>query len=597
MAKSESKNHGTKPFNTVILPHRSMYPLEQCKQMITAKLQKMVLQYNTTAAIRVEIPPSDMGDFAFPCFSLAASAKKSPHELAKNISATFPKNKWITKVEAAGGYVNFFLDSTSLISATLSSIIEKRDTYGYLPKRKKKIIIEHTSANPNGPLHVGRARNPIIGDTLVRIHKAAGYDVESQFYLDDMGKQVAILTWGVHNLNTKDIPKSSSKKSDHQNVGFYQIANQRMESDETVAQQIGEMVKKLEHGDRETIGKIHAAYTPVLHGITESLSRINIYIDKYIPESTFVYDKSIDNVVNKLKQTPYCHEENGAFYLDMESFDIHGRNTKFYFLRNDGTTLYATRDIAYHQWKARHADLLINVLGEDHKLESKQVKIALELLGTGVLPQVVFYAFVSLPDGKMSTRRGRVVYLDELIDECIERAYKEVKKRRAGELSEEQMRNVAQLVGIGALRYNIIKVQPEKDIQFNWEEALNFEGNAVPFIQYAHARACSILRKTNEKTTTFNATVLIHPTELTLIKQLARFPLVIDDACSSYKPHLIANYLYEIAAMFNQFYRDCPVLSEENMALRCSRLTLVFAIKNVLHTALDLLGISAPEEM
>jgi arginyl-tRNA synthetase len=574
-----------------------MYPLEQCKQEITAELQKVVSHYHSSTEIRVEIPPSGMGDFAFPCFSLATYAKKSPMEIAKDITASIIKNKWITKVEAIGGYVNFFLDSTFLSSATLNSIIEKKDTYGYLPKRKKRIIIEHTSANPNGPLHVGRARNPIIGDTLVRIFKAAGYEVESQFYLDDMGKQVAILAWGVHNLDKKDIPKSSYKKSDHQNVGFYQIANNRMESDETVAEQISDMVKKSEHGDHHTIKMIHVAYAPVLSGIKESLSRINIYIDRYIPESTFVYDKSIEKVIKKLKQTPYCHNEAGAFYLDMEPFGIHGRNTKFFFLRNDGTTLYATRDIAYHQWKAHHADFLINILGEDHKLESKQVKIALELLGTKILPQVVFYAFVSLPDGKMSTRRGRVVYLDELIDECIERAYKEVKKRRAGDLSEAQMKKVAQLVGIGALRYNIIKVQPEKDIQFNWEEALNFEGNAIPFIQYAHARACSILRKTKEKTNTFDATILIHSTELNLIKQLARFPLIIDDACSGCKPHLVANYLYETAAAFNQFYRDCPVLSEENKALRSSRLTLVFAIKNVLHTALDLLGISAPEEM
>jgi len=342
---------------------------------------------------------------------------------------------------------------------------------------------------------------------------------------------------------------------------------------------------------------IHAAYTPVLNGIKESLSRINIYIDTYIPESTFMYDKSVENVIRKLQQTPYCNQEGGAYYLDMEPFGIQGRNTKFFFVRTDGTTLYATRDIAYHQWKAQHADLLIDVLGEDHKLESKQVKIALELLETKILPHVVFYAFVSLPEGKMSTRQGRVVYLDELIDESIERAYEEVKKRRADELTEEQMKKIAQLVGIGALRYNIIKVQPEKEIQFNWNEALNFEGNGVPFIQYAHARACSILKKTTEKTDSFDPAVLVQPSELILIKQLARFPVLIDDACSGCKPHFIANYLYETAAAFNQFYRDCPVLSEENTALRSSRLTLVFATKTVLHTALDILGISAPEEM
>jgi arginyl-tRNA synthetase len=574
-----------------------MYPLDQCKKGIVEELQKIVSKYHITSEIRVERPPDGMGDFAFPCFSLAPFVKKSPIEIAKDIAAHISKNSWIEKVETKGGYVNIFIDSTYLTSVTLKSILEKKDTYGYLQKKKKKVIIEHTSANPNGPLHVGRARNPIIGDTLVRIFKAAGYDVESQFYLDDMGKQVAILAWGVNNVDQKHISSSNNKKADHQMVGFYQLANERMESDPTVAEQIGDIVKKLEKGDHRTIEMIHASYSPVLDGIKQSLQRINIHIDTYIPESTFVYDKSVDRIINELKQTPYCREQDAAYYLDMASFGIHGRNTNFFFLRNDGTTLYATRDIAYHRWKAQHADILINVLGEDHRLESKQVRIALELLQTKILPQVVFYAFVSLPGGKMSTRRGRVVYLDDLIDECIQRAYEEVKKRRSSELTETQMKEIAQVVGIGSLRYNIIKVQPEKDIVFTWEDALNFEGNAIPFIQYAHARASSILAKTKIKKHTFEANLLTHNSEMILIKQLAQFPLIIDDACNGYKPHIVANFLYETASNFNQFYRDCPVLSEENPLLRSSRLALVYATKIVLHNALEVLGITAPEEM
>jgi arginyl-tRNA synthetase len=574
-----------------------MYPLDQCKKEITSELQKIVSKFHSPEDIRLEIPPDWMGDFAFPCFSLAPVLKKSPADIAKEIGQMIPKNKWITKIETKGGYINFFIDTNSLMSATLQSILKKKNTYGHLPKKKKKIIIEHTSANPNGPLHVGRARNPIIGDTLVRIFKAAGYNVESQFYLDDMGKQVAILTWGVNNIDPKRLPKSEYKKADHQNVGFYQKAHELMKTDDTVAQQIGDIVKKSEQGDQTTMKLVHTAYAPVLEGIKESLSRINIYIDTYIPESTFVYDKSVEQVVLELKKTSYCHEEDGAFYLDMEPFGIQGRNTKFFFLRNDGTTLYATRDIAYHQWKADHADLLVNVLGEDHKLESKQVAIALQLLNTKILPHVVFYAFVSLPGGKMSTRRGRVVYLDELIDECIERAYVEVKKRRANELTDSQMKKIAEIVGIGSLRYNIIKVQAEKDIEFKWEDALNFEGNAVPFIQYAHARACSILSKTKEKQRTADATLLLHASEIVLMKQLARFPVIIDDACNGCKPHVLTNYVFETASAFNQFYRDCPVLSEQNDLLRSSRLALVDATRIVLHNALELLGITAPEEM
>jgi arginyl-tRNA synthetase len=574
-----------------------MYPLEECKKEIAEHIQKTIANYHIPYEIRVETPPGNMGDFAFPCFPLAPLIKKSPNEIAKEIAIGIPTSKWITKVEAQGGYVNFFIDSTNLTAVTLQSILKNKETYGYLQKKKEKVIIEHTSANPNGPLHVGRARNPIIGDTLVRLYKAAGYDVESQFYLDDMGKQVAILAWGVHHLEQKNIPPMENTKADHQMVGYYQTANERMETDTTIAKQIGELVKKLERGDHDTIEMIHSSYAPVLEGIKQSLERINIHIDSFVPESTFVYDKSVDRIIKKLKQTTYCHEEDDAFYLDMEPFGIHGRNTKFFFLRRDGTTLYATRDIAYHQWKAQHADILINVLGEDHRLEAQQVKVALELLQTKILPEVVFYAFVSLPGGKMSTRRGRVVYLDDLIDECIEHAYEEVKKRRASELTESQMRNIAEQVGIGSLRYNIIKVQPEKGIVFTWEDALNFEGNAIPFIQYAHARACSILSKTNTNLHTFDPTLLIHSSERTLIKKLALFPLVIEEASNACKPHSIANYLFEVASVFNQFYRDCPVLSEENTVLRSSRLALVSATEIVLKNALNLLGISAPAEM
>jgi arginyl-tRNA synthetase len=574
-----------------------MYPLEECKKEIAEHIQKTIANYHIPYEIRVETPPGNMGDFAFPCFPLAHLIKKSPNEIAKEIAIGIPTSKWITKVEAQGGYVNFFIDSTNLTAVTLQSILKNKETYGYLQKKKEKVIIEHTSANPNGPLHVGRARNPIIGDTLVRLYKAAGYDVESQFYLDDMGKQVAILAWGIHHLEQKNIPPMENTKADHQMVGYYQTANERMETDTTIAKQIGELVKKLERGDHDTIEMIHSSYAPVLEGIKQSLERINIHIDSFVPESTFVYDKSVDRIIKELKQTTYCHEEDDAFYLDMEPFGIHGRNTKFFFLRRDGTTLYATRDIAYHQWKAQHADILINVLGEDHRLEAQQVKVALELLQTKILPKVVFYAFVSLPGGKMSTRRGRVVYLDDLIDECIEHAYEEVKKRRANELTESQMRNIAEQVGIGSLRYNIIKVQPEKDIVFTWEDALNFEGNAIPFIQYAHARACSILSKTNTNLHTFDPTLLIHSSERTLIKKLALFPLVIEEASNACKPHSIANYLFEVASVFNQFYRDCPVLSEENTVLRSSRLALVSATEIVLKNALNLFGISAPAEM
>jgi len=574
-----------------------IYPINEAKKDIISNLKSALSKLKYKCDAKLEIPPGEMADFAFPCFQLAPIAKKSPNDIAKNIADNIKKSSWISKAQADNGYVNFYINKEKLTEETFNSVFEKKKNYGFLDKKNKKIIVEHTSANPNGPLHVGRARNPIIGDTIVRISKAAGCNVDSQFYLDDMGKQVAMLAWGINSLSSKEIPKSKYEKLDHKNVGYYQKTNELMDENIDVSSEIGEIVKKLEEGDTKTIDMIHKAYTPVLKGIKESMNRINISIDKYIPESNFVKDKSVDEVVKKLKKSKYAGVEDGAYFLEMESFGIKGRNTKFFFLRKDKTTLYATRDIAYHIWKAKQADMLVNVLGEDHKLESKQVEIALDLIGEKKIPKVIFYSFVSLPGGKMSTRKARVVYLDELIDECVSRAYEEVKKRRGDELSEKKMKDIAEIIGVGALRYNIIKVQPEKDIVFKWEEALNFEGNASPFIQYSHARACSILKKKSDEIKNIDSSVLTHESEYKLVKKIAEFPIVIDETCESFKPHIITSYLFETASLFNAFYRDCPVLSEKDKKLRLSRLALVDSTRIVLSNGLNLLGIVSPEEM
>jgi len=242
------------------------YPLDDARREITSSLETVLAKLNYDCKVKLETPRKHMGNFAFPCFSLAPIAKKAPKAIAEDIAKRIGKSAWIEKVEAINGYVNFFINTEQLAASTLQSILGKKKEYGNLQKKRKKVIVEHTSANPNGPLHVGRARNPIIGDTIARIFKAAGYDVETQFYLDDMGKQVAILAWGVNNLDSKDVPTSSYNKPDHQMVGFYQVASKHMKDDEIVAEEIGEIVKKSESGDHKTIELVHQAYSPVLEG-------------------------------------------------------------------------------------------------------------------------------------------------------------------------------------------------------------------------------------------------------------------------------------------------------------------------------------------
>ncbi len=573
------------------------YPLLKAKEEIINSLKNALLKLNYHYEIKLEIPSNEMGDYSFPCFNIAKNEKKTPEIIAKNISDVIIKNQYVESIIQKGGYLNFFLNQELITSHTLKLIEQKKYKYGFLKNKNKKVIIEHTSANPNGPLHVGRARNPIIGDTLVRIYKAAGFKVQSQFYLDDLGKQVAILTWGIKNLDKK-VLKNKNKKIDHIYVEYYKLANNLMKDNKKIENEINEIIKKSEIGDNKTLKNVKNAYMPILKGIIESLNLINIKIDSYIPESKFIKDNSVDLVINELKNLKYLKKENNSYYIDLKSYGVKGRNTKFFLTRNDGTTLYATRDIAYHLWKNNEADILINILGEDHKLESKQVEIILNLLKIEKTPIPIFYSFVSMPGGKMSTRKGRVVFLDDLIEECIKRAYNEVKKRRNEELSNEKMKEISKIIGIGALRYNIIKVQPEKDIIFNWNDALNFEGNSAPFIQYAYARACGIISKINiRKDKKLEYSSLKHKSEYELIKNISRFPLIIEEAYKNFKPHILTNYLFNIASNFNQFYRDCPVISEANINLKNERIMLVNATKIVLKNGLYLLGIDAPNEM
>lgn len=533
--------------------------------------------------IPVEIPAEDRGDYAVPCFSFSPVLKKSPKDiamfLAKEMKLTMGHG------EAVGPYVNFWVNGEVLVKRTLKAVSE--GDFGRFEPRGERVLIEHTSANPNAPLHVGNARNPIIGDTVSRIFRRLGYDVTTEYYVDDMGRQVAMQTWGIRNLSSSDISEPEREKPDHELMTYYQKVAAMME-DETVKEGVQEVIRLMESGDEEMIKAFKENSQKVLWGHKESLKRLNILHDSYKTESSLIQGGQVREAIDALWDSPLCGEEDGALYIDLDG-------NKVFLTRGDGTSLYPARDIAYHMDKASRADRLIDVLGEDHKMHGLSICKALESLNVEHLPEMIYYSFVSLEGNKMSTRSGRSVWLDDLMDMAYEGARNEILERR-DDLDVDDLEDTAECLGMGAVRFNIIKVQPEKSMDFRWSEALNFQGNSAPFVQYSHARASSIIRKWGgdmDELAVADTSLLNSEGEIRLIKKIARFPCILIDAATS--PHLMANYALQLAGEFNQFYRDHPVLQSGEHTL--PRLYLVLTFKTVMRDVLDTLGIKAPDRM
>jgi len=510
-------------------------------------------------------------------FSLAKKLRRPPAGIAGDIAAALSLRDDLAgvRVEAVGPYINFHVGQELLEEALLEAT---KPGFGSFPPREERVVLEHTSANPNGPLHVGHIRNTIIGDTLARCLRKAGFPLEVQYYINDMGRQIAIVVWGFQNIPDTPVP---GEKGDHHVARIYIAANRELEKNPGRVAEVDRLMQSVEAGDPDTVRAFRSAVTECLEGFRVTLSRLGAKHDRFVWESDFIRNGDTERVLSRLSHMDECHED-GRIWLDLSAF---GFEKEYVLRRSDGTSVYAARDIAYHTWKARNFDRVIDVLGADHKLIGAQLSATLRLLGERP-PEIVFFEFVSLPEGSMSTRAGKFVSADELLDEVTRRAYEEVTARRP-ELPGEEREKIARSVALAAIRYDIVKISPDKSTVFDWKEALDFERQSGPYIQYAHARACSILEKAGGFETAFAPD---DPHELALIRQIIRFPLVMENVVRDLKPHLLAAYARELADLFNTFYHFVPVLRSEGR-LRDSRLTLVLATRNTLAEALQALGI------
>jgi len=558
------------------------------------------------------------------------------------------------------GYINFYVDLPELASLTFKSVKTLNFEYGYVKAEKpERIIVEHTSANPIHPIHIGHARNSMLGDSLARILEARGHKVYRHYYIDDVGRQSAIIAYG-YKLLGKPKPEG---KPDHYIGAIYSITSCMLEiyrlkkaidearkADKTedlrmfqrelddwvaVAAELEEkfpnlfhkildefsnaenpelevnrILREYERGEKKTKDLIRKLSQICIEGFKQTFARCGISIDSWDWESTFVWNGDVNRCLEALRKTPFVFKEAGVLELDAEAVaeELGLKETfgvrrdqeipSLTLIRADGTSLYTTRDIAYSIWKFRKADRVINVIGMEQKLAQLQLKMALCALGyIEEAKRLIHFAYnlVRLPGRRMSGRRGRYVTFDELMDEAVARAYSEVSKRSPS-LDENLKKKISEIVGVGAVKYALVETDPLKPVIFTWDKVLNFERNSAPYIQYSHARACSILRKTGI-VDSGDFKLLKEQIERDLILTISRFPETFIDAAENLKPYLIADYANSLADKFNTFYAALPVIKADPPELSKARIMLVEAVRITLRNALNLIGIEAPERM
>jgi len=597
------------------------------------------------------------------CFDLAKQLKRKPADLAAVLAEAVDKSRFtlVEKVESAGGYVNFFVDFSKFTALTLESVRQQGKDYGFIRTEKPlKIIVEHTSVNPLHPIHIGQARNPMLGDALARILSCRGNTVSTHYYIDDVGRQSSVVAYGYAKLG-KPVP---DEKADSFVGKIYTITSCLVElnrlkkqlelakavspSDEvakinreiaewmSIALELEEKYPKLfkallekigaDENPEEEINRLNRAYEDgepkakklirevsdlCLEGFRKTQARVEIFYDSWDWESDFVWSSQVSEVLQRLKTSPFVFSEAGVLEFDAEKA-LRVLNLKpklglsedhevspLTLVRADGTTLYTTRDVAYTLWKFKRAERVINVIGMEQSLAQLQLKIILYALGfEGQADNFVHFAYnlVTLPGYKMSSRRGHYITFDEVLDEAVERAYEEVSKR-SPQLTEEEKRKIADFVGIGAVRYALVDVDASKPVVFTWDRVLNFETNSAPYVQYTHARACSILRKAARKPEKPAYELLEEQLEREIVLGLASFPDTFVECAEYLKPNMIADFCNALADKFNTFYNAFPVIKAQTQELADARLALTDAVRIVLGNALNLIGVVAPEKM
>ncbi|NCC79366.1 MAG: arginine--tRNA ligase [Clostridia bacterium] len=536
----------------------------------------------------IEIPPKqEMGDFAFPCFQLAKKLRKAPNMIAADLKEKLDIPE-IERVEVLGPYVNFFLNKSIYLEGVVQKVLEDQVDYGSSEFGEgKTVIVEYSSPNIAKPFHVGHLFTTVIGNSLSRIFKFQGFHTERINHLGDWGTQFGKLISGYERWVDKEkLQKSPIEELNRIYVRFHEEA----EKDPSLDDEARQHFKNLEDG-KEYEYNLWKEFRELSLMVFERVYReLGVEFDSYAGES--FYGDKMDEVVDILEEKGILTESNGAKVVMLDDYNMPPTIIK----KADGATIYATRDLAAAIYRKRTYDFHKNiyVVGSPQALHFKQVFKTLSLAGFEWADDCVHVGFglVKFPGKMMSSRKGDVVLLDDLLKEAVVTAEKIIHDKNPNLADKE---NVARKVGIGAIIFTYLKNSREKDIIFNWDEILSFDGETGPYVQYTYARAKSILRK-NEKPEQADLTLLSTQEEFELSKTLEGFGNAVKVAMEKYEPSVITRYVLQVAKDFNKFYNNCQINSAE-AELKKARLQLVEATTIVIRNALELLGIETVEEM
>lgn len=536
--------------------------------------------------IKIEIPPKDnMGDYSIQCANLRNEEYSNPIEIANLIREKFnDEENNFSLIKVMGPYINFYLNYEKF-NAEVIKDIEINDHYGSLNQENNEaLLIEHTSINPNAEPHIGRCRNSLIGDFMSNLYGFTGYEVERHYFINDIGKKIALLVIGIEEYGLKDGNFSSILDT------YVKISN-RAKEDESIDQKAFYYLQQVESGNTEMVQKFKEITDICVERQLQIFDTLDIHFDVFTHESDFVYNNYLDNILKRLDKTGRLHEDElGRLYVDLSGYDIPTREPVLVLTRSNKTSLYPMRDIAYtiHKIELNPKNNFI-VLGEDQEVYMKQISAVLDILGYKA-PKLISYSYVLLDGDKMSTSAGTVVLVTDFMKAVKNTLVNEFNKRNS-EISVDKLNILVN----ACIKFTMLNVSKNKIVNFNLENATSFVGESGMYILYSLVRINSILKNNNielREEIKFNNEI-----ENKLVKELSLFPEVIDELLTSNEPAHLTKYIFGIAGLFSKFYEQVNISNEVDVVLKSSRIRLLKSTAKVLTNALSILGIKTIDEL